>query len=65
MAPRPRSSSSRSGWEVLTEEPNGNRTVHRVRAKDRDAAVGIVVEQGIAEEQVIDAARSPSGLGSG
>ena len=56
-------------FEVLTETPNGHRTVHRVRAKDQAAA-----EKAVADLLDVDAPRGAvvvaaapdgSGLGSG
>jgi hypothetical protein len=50
-------------FEVLTEAPNGHRSVLRVNAKDKAAAKKAVdVPEGV---RVLEAAEAPSGLGSG
>ncbi|WP_100498319.1 hypothetical protein [Geodermatophilus chilensis] len=52
-------------FEVLTEAPNGHRTVHRVRAKDRAAAVKAVTPDLADGTQVLGVAVGGAGLGSG
>ncbi len=51
-------------FEVLSEAPNGHRTVHRFRAKDRAAAEKQVADD-LEQGQVIGAAAAGTGLGSG
>lgn len=51
-------------FEVLSEAPNGHRTVHRFRAKDRAAAEKQVADD-LEQGQVIGAAAAGGGLGSG
>jgi hypothetical protein len=50
-------------FEVLTEQPNGHRTVIRLRAKDRAAAEKTAdVPEGV---RVLGVAEAGTGLGSG
>jgi hypothetical protein len=51
-------------FEVLSEAPNGHRTVRRVRAKDRAAAEKQVAAD-LAAGQVIGTSVAGAGLGSG
>ncbi len=51
-------------FEVLTEAPNGHRTVHRFRAKDR-ATAEKQVSADLGAGQVVGAAVAGAGLGSG
>ena len=52
-------------FEVLTEAPNGHRTVHRFRAKDRAAAEKRVRDELDPGKTVVGAAVAGAGLGSG
>ncbi len=52
-------------FEVLTEAPNGHRTVHRFRAKDRATAEKQVRDDLDGGQQVVGAAVAGAGLGSG
>jgi len=52
-------------FEVLTQAPNGHRTVHRVTAKDRGAAeraISDTLDDGV---RVLGTAAAGCGLGSG
>ncbi len=50
-------------YEILTEHPNGHRTVHRVRASDRGAAEKAVhLDEGV---RVLGVSAAGCGLGSG
>jgi hypothetical protein len=52
-------------FEVLAEQPNGHRTVHRLRAKDRGAAEKAVTPDLADGTQVLGVAVAGAGLGSG
>lgn len=51
-------------FEVLTEAPNGHRTVHRLRAKDRTTAEK-QVSANLDGRKVLGTAVAGAGLGSG
>ncbi|SFU04650.1 hypothetical protein SAMN05660657_05059 [Geodermatophilus amargosae] len=52
-------------YEVLAEQPNGHRTVHRLRAADRGAAERAVVGDLADGTRVLGVAVAGVGLGSG
>ncbi len=52
-------------WEVLSQQANGHRTVHRVRAAGRDEAERTVNDALDGGAQVLGSALAGEGLGSG
>ncbi len=52
-------------WEVLAQQANGHRTVHRVRASGRDDAERAVRDALDAGARLLGSALAGQGLGSG
>lgn len=65
--PDPQTDTTSTGetFEVLTQAPNGHRTVHRTRAKDRSAAEQAISDTLDGGVRVLGVSAAGCGLGSG